>query len=101
MLIEVYQINMEQNETNQVKPPPIFSPFRKALPNYLTYLRFLLIPFFVLLLTSPTPWRLTSATIIFVIAAFTDWLDGYLARLYDAESVIGKMLDPLADQQLL
>jgi CDP-diacylglycerol--glycerol-3-phosphate 3-phosphatidyltransferase len=71
----------------------------RRAPNALTFLRFLLVPIFVILMEGETKhfW----ATFVFVLAAATDWLDGYLARLYQAESILGKVLDPLADKILV
>jgi len=73
----------------------------KKAPNILTGLRLLAVPVFVILLIDPTPLRNLFATALFVIASFTDWLDGYLARVFQAESILGKMLDPLADKLLV
>lgn len=73
----------------------------RRLPNFLTYLRVLMVPFFVFCLVQPTKESSIWATVIFVAASLTDWLDGYLARVYDAHSDIGKMLDPLADKILV
>lgn len=73
----------------------------KSLPNLITALRFLLVPVFVILMLKPTPDRMTWSAIIFLFASVTDWLDGYLARIYEAESILGKLLDPLADKVLV
>ena len=73
----------------------------KRAPNFLTLLRFLAVPFFVFLMIDPTPQSSLWATGIFLFAAVTDWLDGYLARLFHAESILGKLLDPLADKILV
>lgn len=73
----------------------------KKLPNLLTLLRILAVPLFVFLLIDPSPSTRLWATSIFVFASVTDWLDGYLARLYQAESILGTMLDPLADKILV
>ncbi len=73
----------------------------KRAPNALTVLRFLIVPVFVLLLIEPTPAKDLWASVIFIFAALTDWLDGYLARLFQAESILGKLLDPLADKVLV
>lgn len=75
---------------------------RTLWPNILTGLRFALIPLLVLLLsleqtTSMAFW----AWFVFAFAAFTDWLDGYLARKFECESVFGKLMDPLADKLLV
>jgi CDP-diacylglycerol--glycerol-3-phosphate 3-phosphatidyltransferase len=73
----------------------------RRAPNILTLCRFAAVPFFVLLLVNPTPARNLWAVGVFVFAALTDWLDGYLARAYQAESILGKLLDPLADKVLV
>ncbi len=72
----------------------------KHSPNLLTLLRLFAVPVFVFLLVDPTPTSGLWATFIFIGASLTDWLDGYLARLYHAESILGKLLDPLADKIL-
>lgn len=73
----------------------------KRAPNLLTLLRFLAVPVFVFLMIDPTPQSSLWATVIFIFAAVTDWLDGYLARIFEAESILGKLLDPLADKILV
>ncbi len=74
------------------------------LPNKLTVLRVLLIPFFVVLLLiqdgENNMFRMI-ATGIFVIASFTDYLDGYLARRDGLVTNFGKFMDPLADKLLV
>ena len=71
------------------------------LPNLLTVGRILLIPIFVLILSTPTPNRSIVAAIIFVIAAVTDLLDGYLARRHSQVTQLGRFLDPIADKLLV
>jgi CDP-diacylglycerol--glycerol-3-phosphate 3-phosphatidyltransferase len=71
------------------------------LPNLLTMGRIVAIPFFVWLLESPSPVRGFWAGIVFTAAAFTDMLDGYLARKLGVVSVLGKFLDPLADKLIV
>ncbi|MCB0346274.1 MAG: CDP-diacylglycerol--glycerol-3-phosphate 3-phosphatidyltransferase [Bdellovibrionales bacterium] len=73
----------------------------RRAPNFLTILRILVVPVFVVLLIDPTPVGNVWACIIFVAASITDWLDGHLARIYNAESITGKLLDPLADKILV
>ena len=50
------------------------------IPNLITVLRVLLIPFFILLFYLPYSWSYAAASSVFAFAAATDWLDGYLAR---------------------
>lgn len=75
--------------------------YKKKIPNLLTAFRFFIIPFFVYLLVCPSKENLFWAAIVFILASITDWLDGYIARLYNAESIVGKLLDPLADKILV
>ncbi|MGH7204645.1 MAG: CDP-diacylglycerol--glycerol-3-phosphate 3-phosphatidyltransferase [Nitrospiraceae bacterium] len=71
------------------------------LPNFLTLSRILLIPVFVLVFSSPTPGRSLAAAIVFVVAAITDLLDGYLARRRSQVTKLGRLLDPIADKLLV
>ena len=71
------------------------------LPNLLTVSRILLIPVFVLVFSSPTPGRSLVAAIVFVVAAITDLLDGYLARRRSQVTKLGRLLDPIADKLLV
>ncbi len=71
------------------------------LPNVLTLVRILLIPVFVMLLIDPTPDRALAAAIVFVVAAVTDLLDGYVARKTGQITKLGRLLDPIADKLLV
>lgn len=72
------------------------------LPNKLTVLRMLLIPvFLVFMLIGDIPQRFLWATLIFAIASFTDFLDGYIARKHHLVTDFGKFMDPLADKLLV
>ena len=71
------------------------------LPNILTLLRMALIPVFVVCFYLPTGWAREAATAIFVLAAVTDWLDGYLARRLQVVSAFGAFLDPVADKLMV
>ena len=77
-----------------------------TIPNLLTWLRILLIPLFMAILYVPTEWLSeqaanTTAMAIFVGAAVTDWLDGYLARKLNQQSAFGAFLDPVADKLMV
>ncbi len=72
-----------------------------SLPNLLTLLRILLIPVFVIVFYLPFTWAHGVASIIFALASFTDWLDGYLARKLKQMSPFGAFLDPVADKLLV
>lgn len=71
------------------------------LPNLVTMGRILLIPVFVVLFADPTPVRSLVAACVFVVAAVTDLLDGYLARRRGQVTSLGKLLDPIADKLLV
>ena len=71
------------------------------LPNLLTVLRILLIPVFVVAFYLPWSWGRELATAVFVLAALTDWLDGYLARRLELVSALGAFLDPVADKLMV
>ncbi len=72
------------------------------LPNKLTLLRILMIPLFVALYyISAIPYHFTISAVIFALAAFTDFLDGYIARKYNIVTDLGKFLDPIADKVLV
>jgi CDP-diacylglycerol--glycerol-3-phosphate 3-phosphatidyltransferase len=72
------------------------------IANKLTFLRVLLIPIFLLVLyVVEGSIGNYIATLIFVVASLTDWLDGYLARKLNLVSDFGKFIDPLADKLLV
>jgi len=71
------------------------------LPNKLTILRIFLIPIFVVLLLINIPYGDFLAAAIFIIAALTDSLDGYLARRWKQITKLGIILDPIADKLLI
>ncbi|HEY8566641.1 MAG TPA: CDP-diacylglycerol--glycerol-3-phosphate 3-phosphatidyltransferase [Beijerinckiaceae bacterium] len=84
----------------------VASPMRRSkalnLPNLLTYGRLAAVPAVVALLFWPRDdWARWVALTIFILAAVTDYLDGYFARLYGQQSALGRMLDPIADKLLV
>lgn len=68
------------------------------IPNILTLIRLALIPALVVVYFMPGRWAAAVATAIFVVAAVTDLLDGYLARRLEQASPLGAFLDPVADK---
>lgn len=71
-------------------------------PNKLTLLRVVLVPFFLaFLMINNIPFNYCLALVIFILASFTDMLDGYLARKNNQITTFGKFLDPLADKVLV
>jgi CDP-diacylglycerol--glycerol-3-phosphate 3-phosphatidyltransferase/cardiolipin synthase len=72
------------------------------LPNLLTYGRVVAVPVVAGLMFWPTEdWARWSALGVFTVAALTDFLDGYLARVWSQQSSLGRMLDPIADKLLV
>src|SRR5262245_65851973 len=76
------------------------------VPNLLTWLRILFIPAFLAVFYFPETLLTGSeknlaATLLFAVAAVTDWLDGYLARSLDQTSAFGAFLDPVADKLMV
>ncbi len=69
-------------------------------PNQLTLLRVLLTPVFAAFILSDSPINKQISLVVFVIAALTDWYDGWVARKFGYISRWGKFLDPLADKVL-
>jgi len=70
----------------------------KKIPNILTIGRIIIVPFFVLAFYLPGFYGDLTACVLFVIASFTDFLDGMLARMMGEESKLGELLDPIADK---
>jgi len=70
----------------------------RKIPNILTIGRIIIVPFFVLAFYLPGFYGDLTAFALFVIASFTDFLDGMLARMMGEESKLGELLDPIADK---
>jgi len=70
----------------------------KKIPNILTIGRIIIVPFFVLAFYLPGFYGDLTAFVLFVVASFTDFLDGMLARMMGEESKLGELLDPIADK---
>ena len=71
-----------------------------VLPNQLTVLRIILTPVFLYLFLTGDPLMIQISLVVFLIAAITDWYDGWLARKFNYITEWGKFLDPLADKVL-
>lgn len=78
-----------------------WSELRRHIPNALTIARFAAIPVFAWLYLEAGDGPAWGAGIFFAAAAFTDQLDGYLARRWSVESPFGKVADPLADRLMI
>ena len=68
------------------------------IPNILTIGRIIIVPFFVVSFFLPGFYGEIIPFLLFILASFTDFLDGVLARLYKEESKLGELLDPIADK---
>lgn len=66
-----------------------------SIPNYISILRILLIPLYLYLFIQG---NILAAAVFFAISAVTDFFDGYIARKYNMQTRLGKLLDPLADK---
>lgn len=107
LLSKTYNYNLQNNESFVIGGNTL------NLPNKLTLLRLFLIPFFIVLVAYPFDWGTVEllgstmsvpviiATIIFIFASFTDWLDGYIARRDNLVTNFGKFADPVADKILV
>lgn len=74
---------------------------RMNLPNKLTLLRILLVPFILLCFCLPPGWGMWVAVVLFVVAAVTDTVDGRYARAHNMVTDFGKFMDPIADKLLV
>lgn len=80
---------------------PAIPEWKKKLPMWLTWSRIYVCPLLVALMLMREPVYSWIAAIVFVLASMTDWFDGALARKYNAESNMGKFMDPIADKILV
>ena len=71
------------------------------LPNKLTLLRILLVPFIVLCFYLPPAWGMWAAVVLFIVASVTDTVDGRYARAHNMVTDFGKFMDPIADKLLV
>jgi len=74
---------------------------RINIPNLLTFARIVLLPVILIIFYLPYSWARPLSCAIFLMAAITDWLDGYLARKWEIESAFGAFLDPVADKLMV
>lgn len=71
------------------------------LPNSLTLLRVAFVPVFIALFYLPFDWSYYASAVVFILAAITDWLDGFLARRLKQMTKFGAFLDPVADKLIV
>ncbi len=74
---------------------------KNNIPNFLTFLRILLIPGIIICMESETVNHHWVALLFYIIACFSDFLDGFLARKFEIESNFGRFFDPIADKILV
>ena len=74
---------------------------RITIPTILTLFRIVLLPVMVIAFYAPFQGANIAAAAIFIAAAITDWLDGWIARRYDMGSAFGEFLDPVADKLMV
>lgn len=72
-----------------------------TIPNILSLLRIALVPVFVILFFSQTPYARAKAIAVFLLAGLTDVLDGWIARRFHQISLAGRILDPAADKLMV
>ncbi len=72
-----------------------------TLPTWLTLARIVMIPVLIAVFYLPWKWTSVAAMLLFVLAALTDWLDGWIARRYHLFSAFGAFLDPVADKLMV
>ena len=74
---------------------------RITIPTALTLFRILLLPVMVIVFYAPFKGANVAAAFIFIAAAITDWLDGFIARRWNMGSAFGEFLDPVADKLMV
>lgn len=72
-----------------------------TIPTWLTLARIVMIPVLIAVFYLPWKWTSVASMLVFVLAAVTDWLDGWIARRYHLYSAFGAFLDPVADKLMV
>ncbi len=97
----LWAVGLRRGESES-RSPGQSDPLRPfTIPNLVSLIRLALIPLFLVLALSSKSEVSTTAFLVFGIAAITDWLDGFLARLLNQHSRLGVLLDPLIDRLLV
>lgn len=99
--MQIYLSQVYSAPINPCNPFGQESALRMNIPNILTSFRILMIPVCVGVYYLPVEWSFVAAAVIFVLAAVTDWFDGYLARKLDQSTPFGAFLDPVADKLIV
>lgn len=74
---------------------------KKSLPMIATSTRFVVAPIIFIVLWIDGPFAEAVSVVLFILGSLTDWLDGYWARKFNAETNMGRMMDPIADKILV
>jgi len=97
-------VRQNNSEIHPATPPIVKNQIHGSvmnLPNFLTIIRVVLIPFFIFFFSIASRGSAMIAAVIFLVASLTDLLDGYLARRRKEVTQFGKFLDPVADKLLI
>lgn len=86
-------------EDREDRPPALLDRRALNLPNLITVSRFVLAMILFVLIDADGWWR--TAAVVFIVAALTDFVDGYLARKYGQVTVLGRILDPFVDKVII
>ncbi len=92
---------MSDTTSAQSKPKAPVAVWKTIVPNSLTLLRIAIVPLLVYMFFIPGDGARWTAFALFIIAGLSDFLDGYLARLFKTQSELGALLDPIADKFLV
>ena len=90
------KVNVSDSATVSIR-----RPMRITLPTFLTLFRIALLPVMVIVFYAPFRGANIAASAVFIAAALTDWLDGWIARRYGLISAFGAFLDPVADKLMV
>ncbi|RID47149.1 hypothetical protein BRARA_I03768 [Brassica rapa] len=99
--VTVDQNSCDGADSSTLPPPPQLSSKVLTLPTVLTLGRVAAVPILVATFYVDCWWGRTATTSLFIAAAITDWLDGYLARKMRLGSAFGAFLDPVADKLMV
>ena len=92
---------MNMNVSHSAPAVSVPRPMRITLPTILTLFRIALLPVMIIVFYAPFKGANIAASAVFVAAALTDWLDGWIARRYGLTSAFGAFLDPVADKLMV
>lgn len=91
----------KRRKKRRLRPPTNFKRELYAVPNLLTYVRILMLPMILVAVSYESRWYSFLAAAFFSLACITDFFDGYAARTLNQVTILGKLLDPLADKLIV